>query len=101
MEDFFTSLSKQSPVEFTSFYNLMQSIEKTQILDQKTKELINIALSVKSQCAFCIDFHVKVALEKGINKQEIISACWQAVLMGGGPSFMYIQEVLKAIEKYE
>ncbi len=98
MDDFFELMGKEHPDKMQAFHNFMQQVEKPGALDKKTKELIAISLSVKSQCAYCIDFHVKKALSMGITKQEIMEAAWVAVLMGGGPSFMYMQEVIKACD---
>ncbi len=67
-------------------------------LDEKTIELIAVALSVKSQCTPCVAFHVKAALDAGATREEIMAATFVAVLMGGGPAFMYAKEVRKALD---
>jgi len=58
-------------------------------------------------CAFCflwmqwcIAFHVKGALDAGASREEIIEACYVAVLMGGGPSMMQMGRVMKALDDY-
>ncbi|MBN2251577.1 MAG: carboxymuconolactone decarboxylase family protein [Candidatus Altiarchaeota archaeon] len=82
------------------FSVFMRKVEAEGALSTSTKELISVALSVKSQCKWCIAFHVRGALDAGASKDEIMEACFVAVLMGGGPSLMYAQLVLKAIEEY-
>ena len=66
--------------------------------DKKSKELIAIACAVLAHCEWCIAFHVKGALDAGATKEEILESTWVGVLMGGGPSLMYAQGVLKALE---
>ena len=68
--------------------------------DTKTKELISVALSVACKCKWCIAFHTKNALDAGATKDEIIEACYVAILMAGGPAFMYTRLVLEAIEEF-
>jgi AhpD family alkylhydroperoxidase len=75
-----------------------QACEGGDLLDKKTSELIAVALSVVQQCTYCIAFHVKAALDAGASKDEIMGASFMAVLLGGGPAFMYAKEVRKAID---
>lgn len=89
-----------SPEQIQKFIELLQSTEKQGSLDQKTKELISVALSVYAQCQYCIAFHVKNAVELGAKAQEIREAAWVAVAMGGGPKLAYMQFVEKAIKEF-
>ena len=93
--------SDKTPEQMSAFRKLMGQVLKEGMLDVKTKELIAVALSVASQCGWCISLHVKKALEIGATPEEIREACWVAVLMGGGPSLMYFQMAEKAIEDFE
>jgi AhpD family alkylhydroperoxidase len=80
------------------FKKFMGGSKKSGALSKKMKEIIGIALSVSSQCEWCVPFHVKNALDEGATKQEIMEACLVAVMMGGGPSLMFTKKVLEAIE---
>ena len=82
------------------FMVFLRRVEEKGALDAKTKELISVALSVAARCKWCIAFHTKNALDAGATKDEIIEACYVAILMTGGPAFMYTQFVLKAIEEF-
>ena len=93
-------LKKEYPDFMNAFGNFMGAAEKGGKLSVKTKELISIALSVASHCKWCIAFHVKNALDAGATKDEIMESCFVAALMGGGPSLMYTQLVVKAIDDY-
>ncbi|MBD3260214.1 MAG: carboxymuconolactone decarboxylase family protein [Candidatus Altiarchaeales archaeon] len=94
-------LGKQYPNQMKAFGNFMQSAEKEGALSHKNKELISIALSVATHCRWCIAHHVKQALEAGATEDEIMEACFVAALMGGGPSLMYTQLVVKAIKEFD
>jgi AhpD family alkylhydroperoxidase len=93
--------SKDYPEQMKGFGGLMQAVEAPGALDSKQKELIAIALSINAHCHWCIAYHVNGALEKGATKEEIIEASWVAVVMGGGPSLMYMQLVEKAIKDFK
>ncbi len=89
----------KNPKSLGAFHHFMTVIGDNGVLDKKTKELIALALAVKSQCKYCIAFHVKNCLDLGISEEEMLEASWVAVLMGGGPSLMYMQLVKEAIEE--
>ena len=93
-------LGEKTPDQMEAFKELSASIAKDGALSAKTKELIALALGIKSQCSYCIALHVKKSLDMGITGEEILEAAWVAVLMGGGPAMMYISEVKDAIEKF-
>lgn len=90
--------SKENPKEMGSFAKFLQSVESPGVLDVKTKELMAISLSIANHCHWCIAYHVNGALEQGATREEIMEASWVAVLMGGGPSLMYMQLVEEAID---
>ena len=69
-------------------------------LDRKTKELINIGISISAQCEWCIAFHARAALDAGASEDEIISAGFMAVLMHGGPALMYMMLLRDALADF-
>lgn len=91
-------MQKEYPTYMAPFGMFMKKAEGEGALTKKTKELISVALSVTSECKWCIAFHVKKALDSGANKEEIMEACYVAVLMGGGPAMMQMGRVMKALE---
>ena len=76
------------------------AIEDDGALPSKTKRLIALALAVTSGCEWCIAIHTKGSLDAGATKDEIIEACYAAVVMAGGPALLHIQIVMKAIEEF-
>ena len=70
-------------------------------LGRRTKELIALAIAVAQRCDDCIAYHVHDALEAGATREQILEAVGVAVMMGGGPSFVYACRVHEALEQYQ
>jgi AhpD family alkylhydroperoxidase len=100
VQNIFKELGKEQPDAIQNFRKFNQAVKKDGALTSKTKELIGIAISLVKQCKFCIAFHVANALNAGATREEIIEACMVAVAMDGGPSLMFSNHVLKAIEDF-
>lgn len=88
--------------EYTSymapFGMFMKKAEGDGALPAKTKLLIAVALSAYSECKWCIAFNIKNALDAGATREEVMEACYVAVLMGGGPKMMQMGRVMKALD---
>lgn len=67
-------------------------------LDKKTKELLALAIGISTRCVDCIGFHVQGAIKHGATRDEIAETISVAVMMGGGPAYMY---GVKALEAYD
>lgn len=93
-------LGEKTPEQMNAFKEMSAEIAKDGALSAKTKELIALALGVQSHCSYCIAMHVKKSLDMGLTEDEILEAAWVAVLMGGGPSLMYISQVKEALEEF-
>lgn len=94
-----TELSKTESA-MKDFHALLEDIETDGALPKKTKILMAVSLAVKGQCSYCISLHVKSAIAVGATDEEIVESAWVAVLMGGGPSLMYLAEVKKALQDF-
>jgi AhpD family alkylhydroperoxidase len=93
-------LEKETPEQMKSFGNMMHSIEKEGKLSSKIKEAVALGIAIKAQCPGCIAFHTKKAINLGYTKEEILEIAWVAVLMGGGPSLIYMSYVKEALEEF-
>lgn len=69
-------------------------------LDEKTKELIALGISVASRCDDCIGFHVRTLARLGASTAEIEETLGVAIYMGGGPSAMYAAHVMAAWQQF-
>ena len=68
-------------------------------LSAKEKELIALGIAIAIRCEGCIVCHVQDALKAGASKKEIEETVGVAILMGGGPSVIYGNEVLEILEE--
>ena len=93
------SVGKDSPDFLAAFMKLKAEAEKEGALSKKTKKLIEIALAIATRCEWCVSLHVKEALDTGATPAEIMDASLVAVLMGGAPSLMFAQNVMKAVNE--
>jgi len=93
-------LKEECPRETESFLNFMKEAENGDALPKKQRELINIALAIATQCEWCIAFHVRNAVRAGANRGEIIAAGIQAIVMRGGPAFMWMTPLFDAVDEF-
>jgi AhpD family alkylhydroperoxidase len=68
-------------------------------LDEKSAALIKVALSVASQCEWCIAFNVRRAFKNGAKRQEVIDAARMAVLITGAPALECMDLLQNAVAK--
>jgi len=93
-------LQKDFPKETAGFLDFIKEAESGAALPLKEKELINTALAIAAQCEWCIAFHVRSAVKAGATRNEITEAGFQAVIMNGGPAFMWMTPLLKAVDEF-
>ncbi|KRA46950.1 alkylhydroperoxidase [Pseudoxanthomonas sp. Root630] len=70
-------------------------------LDEKTKELIAMAIGVAARCDACLGFHAKALVRLHVTPEEFQEMLGVAVYMGGGPSLMYAANALAAYEEFK
>ncbi len=56
-------------------------------LEPKTKELISVAVSAVSGCAYCVDAHRALALKAGATEDEVTAAVEVAAMMSAFNNF--------------
>ena len=69
-------------------------------LDEKTKELIAMAIGVANRCDACLGGHAEALVRLGATTEEIREMLGVAVYMGGGPSLMYAANAMAAYEEF-
>ncbi|NLA52061.1 MAG: carboxymuconolactone decarboxylase family protein [Alcaligenaceae bacterium] len=82
------------------FAALSSAASKDGVLDQKTKELIAVALGIAARCDDCIAFHIQAAIRLGMTMEELQEVIGMAVMMGGGPSLMYGSHAIAAFKEF-
>lgn len=92
-------LHKEMPDVMAGFGAIKTAAIKDGALDEKTKELIALAIGIAVHCDGCIGFHTQALAKLGASRAELIETLGMAVYMGGGPSLMYAADALKAFEE--
>ena len=78
-------LTKYAPHEAKAFFNLKHTAERDDgVIPAKYRELISVAVALTTQCAYCIDAHVKNAARAGATREEIAETVFIAAALRAG-----------------
>lgn len=100
ISDSLVKFTNESAELMQGFKAMSHAATKAGMLDEKTKELIALAIGVAKQCDGCIGFHTKKLIKLGVKREEFIEMLNVSVYMGGGPSLMYAADALLAFEQF-
>ena len=81
--------AKAAPEIMDAWRNFSRTVFKAGALDEKTKQLIAVAVAHVTQCPYCIHSHTEQAMKKGASKEEIIEAVWVASEMRAGAAYAH------------
>jgi len=88
--------------EFTgAFMKFMGATMENGALDQKTKELLALALGIAARCEWCISYHVNGAIKAGATRKELMEVGYVTVLMYGSQALMEMNSLVDAINQFE
>lgn len=90
-------LKQGNPELMKGFAALSSAATKAGALDEKTKELLALAIAIAIRCDDCIAFHTQACIGLGMSKEELVGV---AVMMGGGPSLMYGSHAIAAFKEF-
>jgi AhpD family alkylhydroperoxidase len=90
-----------APENIQAWRNFSKTVFKAGALDEKTKQLIAVAVAHVTQCPYCIRGHSAGALNKGATKEEIMEAIWVAAEMRAGAAYAHANIAMDEIEKYQ
>jgi AhpD family alkylhydroperoxidase len=93
-------LIEEAP-ELKQFAGFIETAEATDVIDNKTKELMSLAIGVAVRCDDCILWHTAAALEAGATREEVVDTLKIAVVMGGGPAMAYAVEAYEVLNELE
>lgn len=90
-----------APKQIEAWRNFSRTVFKEGVLDEKTKQLIAVAVAHVTQCPYCIRAHAPLALKKGATRQEVMEAIWVAAEMRAGAAYAHATIALDAMDKEE
>ena len=94
--------AKAAPDIMDAWRNFSRTVFKAGALDEKTKQLIAVAVAHVTQCPYCIHSHTEQAMKKGASKEEIMEAVWVASEMRAGAAYAHsalAMDEMEAVEK--
>ena len=94
-------LHKLIPETMAGFSTMAKAATQAKALDEKTKELIALALGVAAHCDGCLGFHTRTLARLGATRAEVGETLGMAIYMGGGPSLMYAADALRAFDEFK
>ena len=96
-----SKLRKGIPDVLQGFNAMAAAAGKAGALDEKTKELIALALGVSQKCDGCIATHARAAARAGATEQEVAEAIGVTILLDGGPGTVYGPRAFAAFKEFE
>lgn len=90
-----------APGPYEAFQAFSKATFAEGALDEKTKQLIAVAVAHTTQCPYCIDGHTKLAKRKGATPEQIMEAVWVAAEMRAGGAYAHSTLALRAIGETE
>lgn len=93
------SLRQYAPREAAAFFHLKHTAERADgAIPAKYRELISVAVALTTQCAYCIDSHIKNAVDAGASREEIAETVFIAAALRAGGA---VGNGLLAMKLYE
>lgn len=93
----FGELGKKHPKMLQAYLSLDQAAA-AEALDEKTRELIAIAVAITTRCESCISVHAEKAAKAGATESEIAGALATAIALNAGAAYTYALRALEAVD---
>jgi AhpD family alkylhydroperoxidase len=91
-------LSKLNPDVVKGYITLSRAGQKASHLDEKTRELIALAVAITLRCDGCITVHTAAARERGATREEIAEVLGVAISVNAGAAVVYSTRALDAFD---
>ncbi len=88
-----------APQNIEAWRNFSKTVFKAGALDEKTKQLIAVAVAHVTQCPYCIRAHSKGAVAKGASREEIMEAIWVAAEMRAGAAYAHADIAVDELDR--
>ncbi len=97
----FMALGQGNPELMQAVRAIGKSASSKGALDNKTRELISLAVAATTRCDGCIALHAADAAKAGATREEVLETLAQAVLMNTGASTVYSARILEAFDQFK
>ena len=76
------NLIRFAPKEAAAFLNLKHTTERSDgVIPAKYRELMSVAVALTTQCAYCIEAHIKNAVDADATREEIAETVFIAAAL--------------------
>ena len=93
----FGALGKKYPKMLQAYGALGAAAAEGNVLDDKTRELIALAVAVTTRCESRIGVHADEAVKAGATEEEVAAALAMSIALNAGAAYTYS---LRALEAY-
>lgn len=90
-----------APEIVDAWRNFSKVVFREGALDEKTKQLIAVAVAHVTQCPYCIRSHTTQAMKKGASKEEIMESIWVASEMRAGAAYAHATIAMDEMDAFE
>lgn len=87
-----------APAQIEAWRTFSRTTFQEGALDEKSKQLIAVAVAHVTQCPYCIKAHVPQAMRKGASKEEIMEAIWVAAAGRASGAYTHASIAVDAME---
>lgn len=89
-------LRRNAPAEFAAYLQLNEAVARTDgAVPIKYRELISVAVALTTQCAYCLETHVKAAHEAGASHDELAETVFVAAALRAGGAVAHGRMAMK------
>lgn len=92
-------LQQLSPDTLKGYLTASGAGRNTAHLDEKTRQLISLAVAVTTRCDGCISIHSNEAVKAGATREQLAEALGVAVAMNAGAALVYSTRALEAFDE--
>lgn len=78
--------AEAAPEFMAAFGAMGEAAAKDRPFDDKTAEMLFVAIGIARQCERCIVGHTQLAYKVGVTREELVAVINISILMGGGPA---------------
>lgn len=97
------AFKEQSPELVESFNRFTEDCFQAGSLDEKTKQLMAMAIGVYANNEYCTIYHAKGAVDQGASREEVLETVGVAAALGGGAAMAQgvtlVQDTLQELEQ--
>lgn len=94
------TLNEYAPESVGAYLKASGAGKKSGHLDEKTRQLISLAVAVTTRCDGCISVHAREAVTAGASKEEIAEALGVAMAMNMGAALVYSTRAFEAATQF-